>query len=252
MREENARDPGGCTGRGTPDWGVVSVVIPVRNGEEYVREAIESVVTQTYDRAQIIVVDDGSEDGSARAVKSFGSRVWYCYQPWSGAASARNRGVELANGGWIAFLDADDLWAPEKLEKQLLAVAGHATIDMVFGHVQQFYSPELSDEIRRAIRIPSQADAGYHVGTLLMKTNTFRRVGAFLPQLRMGEFVEWYARATAAGLSTLMLPDVVMRRRVHANNMGRREQQNRVDYVRALRAGLEEKRRRARHGTRPS
>ena len=85
-----------------------------------------------------------------------------------------------------------------------------------------------------------------------MKTNTFRRVGAFLPQLKMGEFAEWYARATAAGLSSMMLPDVVMRRRVHANNMGRREQHNRVDYVRALRAGLEEKRRRAGHGTQTS
>jgi hypothetical protein len=60
----------------------------------------------------------------------------------------------------------------------------------------------------------------------------------------MGEFVEWYARARAAGCSGLMLPDVVMRRRIHANNMGRREQQNRVDYVRALKAGLDEKRRR--------
>jgi len=252
MREDDTGDPGECTPVGTSRWGVVSVVIPVRNGEAYAREAIESVLSQTYDRVQIIVVDDGSSDDSARVVQSFGSRVRYCYQPWSGAAAARNRGVELANSGWIAFLDADDLWEPDKLRKQLLAFADHAAIDMVFGHVQQFYSPELPDEIRRTIHIPSQAGPGYHVGTLLMKTNTFRRVGAFLPQLKMGEFAEWYARATAAGLSSMMLPDVVMRRRVHANNMGRREQHNRLDYVRALRAGLEEKRRRAGHGTQTS
>jgi len=246
MREENAAER---TEVETSDWGVVSVVIPVRNGEEYVREAIGSVMTQTYDHVQIVVVDDGSSDGSARAAQSFGSaRVRYCYQPWSGAASARNRGVELADGEWIAFLDADDLWEPDKLQKQLMALAHNNSLDMVFGHVRQFFSPELPDEICRTVRMSSGADPGYHVGTLLMKTNTFRRIGAFLPQLKMGEFVEWYARATAAGLSTVMLPDVVMRRRIHANNMGRREPQNRVDYVRALRAGLAEKRRRAGHG----
>ena len=246
MREESAAER---TQVETSDWGVVSVVVPVRNGEAYVREAIDSVLTQTYGRVHTIVVDDGSTDGSARAAQSFGSRVRYCYQPWSGAASARNRGVDVANGEWIAFLDADDLWEPDKLQKQLLTLAHNNSLDMVFGHVQQFFSPELPDEIRRTISIPGRPDPGYHVGTLLMKTNTFRRVGAFLPQLKMGEFVEWYARATAAGLSTVMLPDVVMRRRVHANNMGRREPQNRVDYVRALRAGLAEKRRRAGQGT---
>ena len=85
-----------------------------------------------------------------------------------------------------------------------------------------------------------------------MRIAAFRRVGAFLPHLKMGEFAEWYMRATASGLSSTMLPDVLMRRRVHANNMGRREQHNRVDYVRALRAGLEERRRRTGHGTQPS
>jgi len=249
MPEDGTGDSSERTPAGTSRWGVVSIVIPVRNGEAYVREAIGSVLSQTYDQVEIIVVDDGSSDDSARVVQSVGSGVRYCHQPWSGAATARNRGVELANGEWIAFLDADDIWASDKLRTQLLAFTDHVAIDMVFGHVQQFYSPELPDDIRRTIRVPSQPGPGYHVGTLLMKTATFRRVDGFLAHLKMGEFAEWYARATAAGLSSLMLSDVVMRRRVHANNMGRREQHNRVDYVRALRAGLEEKRRRAGQGT---
>ena len=135
MREEDGGDPGGPTAVETPRWGVVSVVIPVHNGEEYLREGIESVLAQTHDRVQVIVVDDGSSDESARVVQSFGSLVRYCYQPQRGAAAARNRGVELADGGWIAFLDADDLWEPDKLRKQLLAFADDAAADMVFGHV---------------------------------------------------------------------------------------------------------------------
>lgn len=252
MREGDTCDPGESKPAGTSRCGVVSVVIPVHNGEEHLREAIDSVLTQTYDPVDIIVVDDGSTDESARVVQSFGSLVRYCQQPQSGPSAARNRGVEVADGEWIAFLDADDLWEPEKVRKQLAALAEHGAVDMVFGYVQQFYSPELPDEIRRTISIPGRPGPGYHVGTLLMKTATFRRVGAFLSYLRMGEFAEWYARATAAGLSSMMLPDVVMRRRVHANNMGRREQQNRGDYVRALKAGLDAKRRRSGHGTQTS
>src|SRR5262249_46943041 len=158
--------------------------------------------------------------------QSFGSLVRYCHQSRSGAGAARNRGVGLADGEWIAFLDADDLWDSDKLRRQLAAFADPGGVDMVFGYVQQFYSPELPDETRRTIDIPAQPGPGYHVGTLLMKTATFRGVGGFLPHLRMAEFAEWYARATAAGLSSLMLPDIVMKRRIHANNMGRREQQN--------------------------
>jgi glycosyltransferase involved in cell wall biosynthesis len=244
MREGDGGNPGETTSAETSRWGMVSVVIPVHNAERHVREAIDSVLSQTYGFVEVIIVDDGSTDESARVVHSFGSSVRYRDQPRSGASAARNRGVELAEGSWIAFLDADDLWEPDKLAKQLVAFAKHSEVDMVFGHVQQFYSPELPDEVRRTIDIPKRPSPGYHVGTLLLKATTFHRVGAFLPRLRMGEFVEWYARARAAGCSGLMLPDVVMRRRIHANNMGRREQQNRVDYVRALKAGLDEKRRR--------
>jgi glycosyltransferase involved in cell wall biosynthesis len=249
VREDDAGDPGEHVPVGTAAWGVVSVVIPVHNGERHIREAINSVLRQTHSDVQIIVVDDGSTDESGRVVHSFGSFVHYSYQSQSGASTARNRGVDLADGRWIAFLDADDIWEPDKLRKQLVAFGRHDPVDMVFGHVQQFYSPELPDAIRRTIKIPSDPGPGYHVGTLLMRTTTFRRVGAFLPELKVAEFAEWYMRAKAAGLSSMMLPDVVMRRRVHANNMGRREQHNRRDYVRAIRAGLEERRRRSGRGT---
>lgn len=236
------------TPRSTPRFGLVTVVIPLHNGEEHVEEAIRSVLAQTYGHVQIVVVDDGSTDKSAEVVQSFGSDVLYCYQQQSGAAAARNRGVASANGEWLAFLDADDLWEPDKLEKQLLVLSTHATVDIAFAHVQQFYSPELPEKIRRTINIPAHPSPGYHVGTLLMKISTFHRVGGFLPHLKMGEFVEWYSRATAAGLSSMMLPNMLMKRRIHANNMGRREQHNRIDYVRALKVRLDETRRRAGRG----
>jgi glycosyltransferase involved in cell wall biosynthesis len=97
----------------------VSVVIPAHNAAHVVAEAIQSALDQTQPPREIIVVDDGSSDGTGDVVKRFGERVQYVRQPSGGPASARNRGIMEAEGEAIAFLDADDLWLPMKLERQV-------------------------------------------------------------------------------------------------------------------------------------
>ncbi|MHC4843460.1 MAG: glycosyltransferase family 2 protein [Planctomycetota bacterium] len=96
----------------------ISVVIPAYNCEECVGRAIESVLVQTYKNFEIIVVDDGSSDKTAEVIKSYGDRVHYIYQENTGVSVARNSGIASANGDWIAFLDADDEFLPNKLELQ--------------------------------------------------------------------------------------------------------------------------------------
>lgn len=98
---------------------VVSVVMPAYNAERFVDEAVESVLTQSHQRLEVIVVDDGSTDGTGARVRAYGDQVRYLRQANAGAGAARNRGVEAATGDYVAFLDADDLWRPEKLEVQL-------------------------------------------------------------------------------------------------------------------------------------
>ncbi|MEM8668652.1 MAG: glycosyltransferase [Planctomycetota bacterium] len=100
----------------------VSVVIPCYNGRDFIAETLESVLSQTTAVNEILVVDDGSTDDSASIVESFGTPVRLLQQPNQGESVARNRGIEEASSDWIAFLDADDLWLPDKLEKQLAAV----------------------------------------------------------------------------------------------------------------------------------
>src|SRR5215813_10638726 len=101
---------------------LVSVIIPVYNYDRYLAEAIESVLSQTYQHLEVIVVDDGSTDRSGAVARSFAGRgVRYCYQAHAGIGPARNKGVELAQGDLIAFLDADDRWPSEKIERQLHA-----------------------------------------------------------------------------------------------------------------------------------
>ncbi len=97
---------------------LVSVIIPVYNYDRYLGEAIESALGQTYQHLEVIVVDDGSTDQSGEVARSFAGRgVRYCHQVHAGIGPARNRGVELAQGEFLAFLDADDRWPLEKLER---------------------------------------------------------------------------------------------------------------------------------------
>ena len=98
---------------------LVSVVIPVHNAERYVEAALKSVFAQSYPHTEIIAVDDGSSDRSVDVLERYADRVVLVRQPQSGTAAARNRGVREARGKWIAFLDADDLWSPMKLQQQL-------------------------------------------------------------------------------------------------------------------------------------
>src|SRR4051812_13046945 len=97
----------------------ISVVIPCYNGALYLRETLESALAQNYAPLEILVVDDGSEDDSAAIAESCGAPVRVIRQPNQGESVARNRGIDEARGDWVAFLDADDLWEPEKLERQV-------------------------------------------------------------------------------------------------------------------------------------
>jgi glycosyltransferase involved in cell wall biosynthesis len=215
---------------------LVSVVMPVYNCQSYLAEAIESVLAQTYSPAEIIVVDDGSTDSSAAVAGQYTRSIKYSYQPNAGIAEALNKGIKMSNGGFLSFLDADDMWTPMKLEYQMSAMSD-TNVDMVFGKIEQFYSPEL-DQHRGNVEVMP----GFSKGTLLVRRQSFFRVGLFNKQLQLGDFIEWYLRAAEVGLKSLMLPEIVMRRRIHKGNMGIRQRGDRADYVRILKASLDRRR----------
>src|SRR5688572_32276770 len=99
----------------------VSVIIPARNAGRWIREAIESVLAQTAPAHECIVIDDGSTDDTARVAAEFGAPVRVITTGGRGVAAARNAGAASATGDYLAFLDADDVWLPRKLELQLAA-----------------------------------------------------------------------------------------------------------------------------------
>lgn len=199
---------------------LISVIIPVYNGERYLAEALESVLAQVYRPLEVVVVDDGSTDASAQVVKRFGESVTYLYQAQQGASVARNRGVVWSRGEFLAFLDADDLWVGDKLQRQMQMLLTDSALAMVFGQVEQFYSPELIDPIAHPSLGTRQTLAGLHVGAMLIRRSAFERVGNFAPAWQVAHFLEWYNRAQALGLQSLVLPEVVMKRRIHTTNLG--------------------------------
>jgi glycosyltransferase involved in cell wall biosynthesis len=222
---------------------LVSVMIGVYNAAPYLAEAIESVFAQSYRPLELIVVDDGSDDGSAEVAKGYGDRLTYVYQENAGNGAARNQAVELASGALFAFLDADDRFVAKKLDQQWEQLAADGTLDVVFGHVQEFVSPELTDEQRRGVRAPAPEPSPWTAPNLmLIRRESFMKVGPFSDSLRVGVTVDWYARATEAGLRMLMLPDVVLERRLHLTNNGLRERDSRAQYMHVLKAALDRRR----------
>jgi len=230
------------TGAMTDKVPFVSVVIPVFNGEKYLREAIESVLSQTYGSFEVILVDDGSTDNSGEIAKSFGSQVRYSYQENRGQGFAMNRGIELSRGRFLSFLDDDDLWKKDKLVRQMAVFKDNPDIDMVFGQVEQFYSSELDENRRKKIKIPAKVMPGFFKGSMLIRRDSFLRVGTFDTRWKLGDFIDWYLRAREKGLTSIMLGEVVMLRRIHANNTGIRERRLRPEFARILKASLDRRR----------
>jgi glycosyltransferase involved in cell wall biosynthesis len=220
----------------------ISVVIPLYNGARYIAAAVESVLAQTLPATQILVVDDGSTDASVAVVAAYAPRVTLLQTPHGGANRARNLGVAAATGHFLAFLDADDLWTPEKLACQVDFWRANPTVEILFGWAQQFVSPELSAQDRTQLKVAEAPMPAQVAGTMLTTQAVWQKVGPFQPELAMGDVLDWVARAQEARLHIVTLDKVFLRRRIHLDNMTRRLQADRRAYARVLKAALDRRR----------
>ncbi|HOW59379.1 MAG TPA: glycosyltransferase [Candidatus Omnitrophota bacterium] len=140
----------------------VSVIIPTFNRAEYICDAIDSVLAQTYHDLEIIVINDGSIDDTEKALKKYGGRIQYLYQNNAGVSAARNKGIKASRGEYIAFLDADDSWLPEKLSVQIPILEFNPKLGMVFSYL------EIMDEYgRRTGRMKPKQKPGIDFLTML-------------------------------------------------------------------------------------
>lgn len=215
--------------------GDVSVIIPVYNAAPWLDEALESVLGQSAPPCQVIVVDDGSTDHSAAIAQRYLPQIQLVQQPNAGCAHARNRGVALATGDYLAFLDADDYWTREKLALQLAAFAQNPALEAVLGQVKQTCT--ITTAQPDAIGFGMDAQDGYNLNTLLIRQQAFHRIGGFDPTIPLTNAVEWLWRARRLGLVSWMLPETLAWRRIHGANMSIRQRpQAQAEYFRLIRA----------------
>jgi glycosyltransferase involved in cell wall biosynthesis len=221
---------------------LVTVVIGVYNAERYLAEAIDSVLAQTHPNIELIVVDDGSTDASGRIAEQYGDPVRCIQQENGGMAAARNRAIPEAHGSYLSFLDADDRFPPDKLRNQLAVFDAQPELDVVYGHVTEFLSPDLDEAARALLRAPEH-DVPWPTPNLMLVTReSFLRVGVFSTELKVGIGVDWYARANEFGLRSAVPAIVVLERRLHAENNGIRQRESKPQYLHVLKAALDRRR----------
>jgi len=196
----------------------ITVVIPVFNGERYIADAIDSVLRQTCGMYEIIVADDGSTDQTCSVVQRYGPIVRYEYQQNAGPAAARNRGIGLAKGDFVAFLNADDLWHPRKCAIQIARLSEQSSLVGCAAHVENFIADDADIGIGARINPFIRQTLVTHGSTLLVRRSLFDAVGALNTEYRHRDLQDLLVRAEDLGLRTEILPDVLAQRRIHSSN----------------------------------
>lgn len=215
----------------------VSVIIPVRNGHNYLQEALEAIHTQEV-AVEIIVVDDGSTDDTVEIATAAGCRV-IRHGTSKGPVEAKNTGIAAAAGDFILFHDHDDRMRPGALNLLLDAISKDDEAMAVEAKVQDFYSPELSEEARKGVAIKLEPYYGLFSGAILMRRSIFDVIGFFPGNIRAGEILHWQQQMDRNALVVRKLDIVSTDRRVHTSNFGRTDRRKEMqDYAALLRMRL--------------
>jgi len=213
----------------------VSVVIPSYNYGHFVVAAVESALSQTYRHIEVIVVDDGSRDDTAQRLAPFEKRIRYVYQENKGLSAARNTGIRLATGEWIALLDADDVWHPQKTEHQLRVVSSWTDVGLIgsppAAHLPNELpaNPESTELTVREFLISSRIGPS---GTLI-RASCFEHVGLFDETLTSVEDRDMWLRI-AARFRTIQVKSPCWWYRPHEGQMSRRASRMLANYTKVL------------------
>jgi len=194
---------------------LISVVIPVRDGERFFAAAMDSILAQQYRNLEVLLVVDGSADGLAGNARQWAAFVRYIRQPQQGQAAARNRGVQQSKGELIAFLDVDDLWTPGHLTRLRRCLEKNPDASIAQGFMRQFWmAPNGSQQSTAPYRMP-------YLGSCLFRRTVFDECGLFDEQMRYGEDYDFLFRCWEHDVVKVVVPEVSLLYRRHTRNMTR-------------------------------
>jgi len=204
---------------------LVSVVIPTYNRADYIAETIESVLGQTYENIEIIVIDDGSTDSTRELVERFTPRVRYVWQENSERGASRNHGLRLAGGEFIAFLDSDDLWLPDKAAEGVDFLTAHPAVGLIGTDAMQIDGEGKENRILRARGYSGQVTEKLLqnnfiiMPTHLARTSAVKKVGGFREERQLSGSEDWELWVRLSLVADIVyLPRVTAKYRVHTAN----------------------------------
>lgn len=214
---------------------LVSIIVPAYNCAHFLPEALDSILAQQYPNIEVIVVDDGSSDGSADIAEAYGSPVRVICQKNQGPAAARNRGVRESRGEYLAFLDGDDTWLPGKLLAQMEYFASHGEVGIVYGRFKRWCMDENGVYPPKETFITSEKNGGIvagasgwiyhqllldnviHIITAVIPRSLYDALGGFDESLRVGEDYDFWLRASRIVQAHKLARDVALYRTNHSS-----------------------------------
>lgn len=197
---------------------LISVIVPVYNGETFLEEAINSIIKQNYQPLEIIIIDDGSTDKTAQIASKFKNVAKYIYQQNAGPSSARNIGIKMAKGDLITFLDSDDLWLEGALKQQIFYLQNNHKIDIVQGHLQNLQT-KIDPQNNTLIQKFGKPRLSFNVGSFIYRKSVFEKIGFFDENLRHSEDVEFLVRIKENNLNWVILKPVILLYRRHKGSL---------------------------------
>lgn len=198
---------------------LVTCVITVYNYALYISEAIESVLNQSYNNIEIIVIDDGSVDNTFDIVSKYAHKVNYFKQENRGLSVALNKGIKMSKGDYIAFLDGDDYWHPDMIEKLYNELQYKKDSMLVFCNFKQFYSPEISENERKKYLLFKAKGEPLSKLTMLARKITFTNIGLFNEARNHSDFIDWFSRCQDNNIIYHWVDEELAYRRIHGANM---------------------------------
>ncbi|MCA9776933.1 MAG: glycosyltransferase family 2 protein [Candidatus Eremiobacteraeota bacterium] len=214
---------------------LVTVMVPCFNAAPFLPQCLQSIREQTHNTVEMVVVDDGSTDRSLEVLARCAPEATVVRKSHQGIARSLNAALEHARGDFFAWVDADDLWLPTKLERQLSLLQSQPDLDGCFGGLAEF-----REDSSRSERPPGK---GLHRGSLLIRKESFFQVGPFREDIDIGEFIDWYSRARDTGCRFGDIPETLYLRRIHSSSTMQRSPADMRDYLKVAKASLDRRRR---------
>jgi glycosyltransferase involved in cell wall biosynthesis len=219
----------------------VSVILIVKDGEAFIAEALESVLQSSAQPLETLVIDGGSRDRTREVAAGF-PHATIIAQRTQGLTQAYNEGIERARGELIAFISHDDRWLPGKLDRQLEAMSERPELEFTVTLVRHFLEPGASAPHGFRQELLDAPVPGFIMETLLARRGCFDVVGMLDPAYRSGSDTDWFARATDLKVPHLLIPEVLVEKRVHDGNASLLNRESNLQLLALLRSSVRRKR----------